>query len=925
VSGPDASNSNTLVLDQRGSGKSLIVMNQGIPKTAIDSAGNLGLGTTTPAKALDVRGNAVFGAKAVTSANDATRAIYITPPASHAASNIAEIQLEPNAISRHFLRSEPTAVTMGGNTTIRVSADDHDGSSSNVFEVRKNNANALVIAPTGDVLPGQTNVYNLGSQSTRWKNVYTSNLETDAIRAQNIIASGLLTASNIRVLGDYVILDTITSNTEQMVITNDGTGPALKVTQTGANSIAEFYDDGNALAFKVANDGLVGIGTATPLQKLHVVGSALVSSNLVVSGGDIKTGAAVASTLFPDTTTGSIAIGGALSTGTVTLGATGSTGAISMFPSTVSQAITLGGATTGLITLGSTAATAVQLPTGKTKVGQTTLVQGGAVSVTLPAAAGTLLIVENALTSGSATAGFLKYNGTTAAAGQLDGGTTTPTGTTRLNYGGYIYPTSVNVIGTADTTTAATHYFVETGSDGFVRPKTLANARTELVTNAAVNLAAATTVGTISSGIWNAGALTSSSTVSAGTQFLAPSGDLVGAPGFSWTGNTGTGIYRPAVNEIGLVTNGGERIRVSATGNVGIGTASPQTRLHIYNGVYGDSTGQPDNDFLARIHQADNSSLKGGLFVKQNWAAESSSVVEFGNDLVGGGAYASYYRISGVGTHVFGGTPSVNRKENMRITSGGNVGIGTTNPQQKLHISGGNLTHLMLETTVNGAARSCGITFRAANSTIANPTGIYLDEADGIGVYAYGTTPRIYLPYTGNVGIGTTNPQAKLHVNGYMLALPMRMVLELFVNTNPAPTLGASTWTATPYNTSVVNDIAGATAIVGTPGGSVGSFTLPAGIYDIYAENGGYVNVGFNLFIRIANMSDSTYTYGTMMYATGNNRASVTAFSRVTLTASKTFNVQLYMSGGSGWFGTDSGGSVSFPYVAARLRIDRLQ
>jgi hypothetical protein len=411
---------------------------------------------------------------------------------------------------------------VGGNTTIRVSANDHDGASSNVFEVRKNNVNALVVAPTGDVLPGQANVYNLGSQSTRWKNVYTSNLETDAIlasnirsigdiRAQNITANGLLTASNIRVLGDYVIMDTITSNTEQMVITNDGTGPALKVTQTGANSIAEFYDDGNALAFKVANDGLVGIGTATPQAKLHVVGSvkatssissdtqflgqasdsattpsfsfaanpntgvfqpatsnlavttggtermrvlangnvgigttnplqqfhitgsaridgnallgdsastdthtiqgstsmtysgtsaaltvnqqgtgnlfelqdagtpqfivvdggnvgigtatplsklhvrgdARIDSNIIVSGGDIKSGAAVASKLFSDTTTGTIAIGGALTTGAVTLGATGSTGAVSMFPATGAQAITLGGATTGLITLGS--------------------------------------------------------------------------------------------------------------------------------------------------------------------------------------------------------------------------------------------------------------------------------------------------------------------------------------------------------------------------------------------------------------------------------------------------------------------------------------------------------------------------------------------------------------------------------------------
>lgn len=56
---------------------------------------------------------------------------------------------------------------------------------------------------------------------------------------------------------------------------------------------------------------------------------------------------------------------------------------------------------------------------------------------------------------------------------------------------------------TAATATAATSYFVETGSDGVVRPKTLANVRTEVVTTAAVNAAAATTVGTITTGVWN--------------------------------------------------------------------------------------------------------------------------------------------------------------------------------------------------------------------------------------------------------------------------------------------------------------------------------------------------------------------------------------------------------------------------------------
>jgi hypothetical protein len=82
--------------------------------------------------------------------------------------------------------------------------------------------------------------------------------------------NGTITASNISVIGDFVRLNTVTSNTEQMVIENAGTGPALKVTQTGANSIAEFYDDGNVLALKIADGGNIGIGTGIPMAKLEV-------------------------------------------------------------------------------------------------------------------------------------------------------------------------------------------------------------------------------------------------------------------------------------------------------------------------------------------------------------------------------------------------------------------------------------------------------------------------------------------------------------------------------------------------------------------------------------------------------------------------------------------------------------------------------
>ena len=88
----------------------------------------------------------------------------------------------------------------------------------------------------------------------------------------NIFAKGNVTCSNISVIGDFVTLNTITSNTEQVVVENAGTGPALKVTQTGNNSVAEFYDKESGLAMIVGNNGNIGIGTNNPMAKLHVNG-----------------------------------------------------------------------------------------------------------------------------------------------------------------------------------------------------------------------------------------------------------------------------------------------------------------------------------------------------------------------------------------------------------------------------------------------------------------------------------------------------------------------------------------------------------------------------------------------------------------------------------------------------------------------------
>jgi hypothetical protein len=68
----------------------------------------------------------------------------------------------------------------------------------------------------------------------------------------------------------------------------------------------------------------------------------------------------------------------------------------------------------------------------------------------------------------------------------------------------------------------------------------------------------------------------------------APSGTAA-APSFAFNDSTGTGVYLVSAGVLGLSTNGVQRVVVDASGNVGIGTASPAYNLTVSkNGGGGD-------------------------------------------------------------------------------------------------------------------------------------------------------------------------------------------------------------------------------------------------------------------------------------------------------------------------------------------------
>ena len=91
----------------------------------------------------------------------------------------------------------------------------------------------------------------------------------------------------------------------------------------------------------------------------------------------------------------------------------------------------------------------------------------------------------------------------------------------------------------------------------------------------------------------------------------------------------------------------------------------------------------------------------------------------------------------------------------------GNVGIGTTTPQSELHIrsAGSNYTGLEIENTAAG-----GRSWQLLASSSAGQSGNFSLYDDTAGSH------RIVVESSGNVGIGTTDPTAKLEVNGALTA-----------------------------------------------------------------------------------------------------------------------------------------------------------
>ena len=113
---------------------------------------------------------------------------------------------------------------------------------------------------------------------------------TGLIKGKNLdVSDNVHVHGNLIVDGESTQLNTNIQTTDQFSVTNDGSGPALIINQNGNQPIAQFKDSGSNV-FIIADGGLVGIGTESPQEMLHVNGNFMLDgsfkalSNIDVNG-----------------------------------------------------------------------------------------------------------------------------------------------------------------------------------------------------------------------------------------------------------------------------------------------------------------------------------------------------------------------------------------------------------------------------------------------------------------------------------------------------------------------------------------------------------------------------------------------------------------------------------------------------------------
>ena len=301
---------------------------------------------------------------------------------------------------------------------------------------------------------------------------------------------------------------------------------------------------------------------------------------------------------------------------------------------------------------------------------------------------------------------------------------------------------------------------------------------------------------------------------------------------WSLTGNAGTNGNNNFIGSTDNVsfrfrTNNTESMIIDSIGRVGIGSLTPKYKMHIKGAVtFLQSTNNPklafghnDSIIQASLYRESSS---GKLFLKNDQG--NPIILDNGDVGIGTSSPAGKFHIN---NDVVGSDSSFVVKQN------GNVGIGTSSPGNKLEILTGTnaITRALYLNTGTHEGTSFNISATTNNESMLNLT-VFRGGVHNPRMSVYSNGNMSLQPSGGNVGIGTSTPNALLEVAGQVKITGGSPGLAKVLTSDGA---GLATWT-TP-----------ATYVAGTGmtlSGSTFNSTWTASGTTIFNNNTGDVGIG---------------------------------------------------------------------------------